>query len=119
VNWPEYIGKILRTLVLSGCANILGINAVTDCRCSREEAAFSTTISFVGVLASSKSVSEMSAFGTITSATVKSAQAAASRVGLAWRRNINFIRVVVEESLRMENETGGKAALIVSLLLLR
>src|SRR5207302_1823682 len=63
--------KILRTLILRGCANILGTNAVTDCRYSHEEAAFSTTISFVEVPASSNSVSGISAFGTITSATVK------------------------------------------------
>jgi hypothetical protein len=58
-------------MVLRGCANILGTNAVSDCRRSQEEAVFSATISFVGVLASSNSVSEISAFGTITSATVK------------------------------------------------
>src|SRR3984893_9767131 len=109
----------MRTLILRACANILGTNAVIDDQHYNEEAAFSTTISFVGVLASSNSVSEISAFGTITSATVKRREAVAIRVCLAERRNIHFIRVVAEESLRRENETGGEAALIVSLLLLR
>lgn len=53
---------------------------MSDDRCSHAEAAFSTTNSFVGVLASSKSVSGISAFGTITSATVKRRYAAASRM---------------------------------------
>jgi hypothetical protein len=54
------------------CANITGTDAMIDCRCSIEEAAFTTTISLVGVLASSKGVSGISAFGTISNATVKS-----------------------------------------------
>jgi hypothetical protein len=66
-----------------------------------------TTISFVGVLASSNGVSKISAFGTNTSATVKRRQTTASRVGLVWRTNI------AEEGLRRENETGDEAALIV------
>jgi hypothetical protein len=94
-------------MVLRGWANILGTYAVTDCRCSHEDTVFLTTISFVGVLASSNGVSEISAFGTNTSATVKRRKTTASRVGLAWPRNI------AEERLRRENETGGEAALIV------
>jgi hypothetical protein len=61
----------------------------------------------VGVLASSNGVSEISAFGTIISVTVKRRYATASRVGLAWRRNI------AEERLGRENGTGGETALIV------
>jgi hypothetical protein len=44
---------------------------LTDCGYSHEEKALSTTISFVGVLASSNGVSGISAFGTMSSATVK------------------------------------------------
>jgi hypothetical protein len=68
VNRASWTGQILLTLVLRGCAKILGTNAVTDSRCSREEEVFSTTISFIGVLASSNNVSEASVFGIITSA---------------------------------------------------
>ncbi len=42
-----------------------------------------------------------------------------SRVALAWWRNINFIPIVPKRAYDVENETGGEAALIVSLLLLR
>jgi hypothetical protein len=86
---------------------------VTGCRGSHKVAVFSTTISFVGVLASSNSVSEISAFGTIIIARVKRRQVAASRVALWWRRNTDFELVVADESLQTENETGGNAALIV------
>jgi hypothetical protein len=86
---------------------------VTDCGGSHKEAVFSTTISFVAVLASSNSVSETSAFGTINIARVKRRQVAASRVGLWWQRNTDFELVVADESLQTENEIGGNAALIV------
>jgi hypothetical protein len=94
-------------MVLRGCANILGTYAVTDCRCSHKEASFLTTISFVGVLASSNGVSVISAFGTIISVTVKRRHVTASGFRLAWHRNI------AEENLRTENESGDEAALIV------
>jgi hypothetical protein len=58
------------TLILRGCADIVGTNAVTDWLYSHEEKALSTTISFVGVLASSNGVSGISALGTMSSATV-------------------------------------------------
>jgi hypothetical protein len=48
-------------------------------------------ISFIGVLASSKGVSEISALGTITSATMKRRPAHMNRVSLAWWRNITAI----------------------------
>jgi hypothetical protein len=64
-------------------------------------------------LASSNSVSEISAFGTIIIARVKRRQVAASRVALWWRRNTDFELLVADESLQTENETGGNAALIV------
>jgi hypothetical protein len=78
------------------CENIHGTNVVTVCRLCNEEASFLTTISFVGVLASSNSVSGLSAFGTISSAMVKTRYAAASRVALAWRRNMSFTPVIAE-----------------------
>jgi hypothetical protein len=118
VNLPAKTGKILRTLV-RGCGNILGTSAMTDCRRSHAEAAFSTTNSFVGVLASSNSVSGISAFGTIITARVKRRQVAASRVAPAWRRNTGFAPVIADESLQTENEIGRDAVLIVWLLFVK
>jgi hypothetical protein len=87
---------------------------MTDGWFSHAEGAFSTKISLVGGLASSNSVSEISAFGTITTARVRRRQVAASRVAPAWRRNTGFVPVVADESLQTEkeNEIGGNAALI-------
>jgi hypothetical protein len=87
---------------------------VTGSRGSHKEAAFSTTISLVGGLASSDSVSGISAFGTITTARVKRRQVAASRVAPEGRRNTGFAPVIADESLQteIENEIGGNAALI-------
>jgi len=50
---------------------MFGTHAVLHCRYSNEEAAFGTTISFVGVLASSNGVSGISPFGIITSVRMK------------------------------------------------
>jgi hypothetical protein len=118
VNRPGLTGKILRTLTLRACANIpacaniLGTNVVIDCRSSNEEAAsFSTTISLVGVLASSNRVSGRSAFGTISSAMVTRRHPAASRVALARRAG--------EESLRRERNWRGRISHIVSAILRR
>jgi hypothetical protein len=71
VKRPALSDKILRTLIFCAFANILSVTAVTECGFSNGEAGFPTTISFVGLLASSNSVSGRSAFGTITSAMVK------------------------------------------------
>jgi hypothetical protein len=65
------------------------------------------------VLASSNSVSKISAFGTIITRRMKRRQAAAIRIAPTWRRNTDFELVIADESLQRENETGRNAALIV------
>jgi hypothetical protein len=54
--------------------------------------------SLIGLLASSKGVSEISALGTITSATMKRRQALKSRVSLAWWRNITSVLIIPKKA---------------------
>ena len=82
------IGRSLRTSTLGCCVNILAEELAIDSRCGREDSAFSTTISFVGLSASSNGVSGMSICGTTASATVNRREATASRFDIVRRKNI-------------------------------
>jgi len=112
VKRSEKTGKILVTLILGGCAIILVPTAVSDAGFGREDPVFSTTISCIGVLASSNAVSGLSICGATDSATVNSRQTTANKFDIARRKNIEVSTSGCFETMKRESRycQGGDSA---------